>query len=89
MFFEFDHNGNGIFYNVIFREEGIMNIIHYVQGVSSILEPVENSIGQIYNFLLFPVKEHQFGRFSSIHFMGHGFKYKKCNLSTSMKVRME
>ena len=34
MFFEFDHNGNGIFYNVIFREEGIMNIIHYVQGVS-------------------------------------------------------
>ena len=34
MFFEFDHNGNGIFYNVIFREEGIMNIIHYdVEGV--------------------------------------------------------
>ena len=35
MFFEFDHKGNGIFYNVIFREEGIMNIIHYDQGVSN------------------------------------------------------
>ena len=34
MFFEFDHKGNGIFYNVIFREEGIMNIIHYILGVS-------------------------------------------------------
>lgn len=34
MFFEFDHKGNGIFYAVIFREEGIMNIIHYVKGVS-------------------------------------------------------
>ena len=33
MFFEFDHKGNGIFYNVIFREEGIMNIIHYLLGV--------------------------------------------------------
>ena len=36
MFFEFDHKGNGVFYNVIFREEGIMNIIHYTQGVSNI-----------------------------------------------------
>ena len=42
MFFEFDHNGNGIFYNVIFREEGIMNIIHYVQGVSWRNLPVRN-----------------------------------------------
>ena len=34
MFFEFDHKGNGVFYTVIFREEGIMNIIHYdVEGV--------------------------------------------------------
>ena len=42
MFFEFDHKGNGIFYNVIFREEGIMNIIHYIQGVSQKSMPEGN-----------------------------------------------